>query len=115
MCVVCAQVERLTSGDSAPIALLWDIVELLRLDAEPKSASVEAAPGAIVVASPSGDAAGMAGGETDGDGNADVEPDAAVAAGTGTPQENSAAEPAVYSRLAQVSSRSLSRQFAVLS
>ena len=101
----CAQVQRLAAGDSASVALLWDVAELLRHDAEPKQEALEAAPGAIVIASPSGDAAGMAGGTTAGVENADEEPDAADAAGTGALQDDVTAQPAVYSRLAQVASR----------
>ncbi len=102
----CAQVQRLAAGDSASMALLWDVAKLLRRDAEPKEEALEAAPGAIVVATPNGDAAGMADGETARVGDADVEPDAADAAVTGAPQEVVTAQPAVFPRLAQVCSQS---------
>ena len=104
----CAQVDRLAAGDSTSAALLWDVAELLRRNAEPEQEALEAAPGAIVVASLSGDSAGMADGDTVRVVHADVEPDAAEAADTGGPQENITAQPVVYSRLAQVNHRSLS-------
>ena len=96
----CAQVQQLAAGDCASVALLWDVAELLRSDAEPKQGALEASPGAIVIANPSDDAAGTADGEADARVAVGEEAqEAADAASAGVSQE---AEDAVYSSRAQV-------------
>ena len=96
--------RRLAGGDSTSLALLWDIAELLRRDAEPHSGAVEAAPGeAIVVPAPSGDVARMANAEADVVVDVVAEtPDAAAAADADAAQHADVPQPASLSRLPQV-------------
>ena len=101
--------QRLASGGSTSVALLWDVAELLRLGAEPQDAATKAAAaGAVVVAGPppSGDVAGTADAGTDVVVDVEAEAsDAAAAAGAGDAQAGVEAQPAVLSRLAQVGNR----------